>query len=49
MCVTRWVEHNNGMIRFLNIYKPIFDILEELQLSQDIETSSKAFNLYRKA
>ncbi|KAF0765422.1 52 kDa repressor of the inhibitor of the protein kinase-like, partial [Aphis craccivora] len=47
MCETRWVENHDGMIRFLDIYKPIVDTLDELQLFHDIETSSKALNLYR--
>ena len=47
MCETRWVENHDGMIRFLDIYKPIVDTLDELQLCHDIETSSKALNLYR--
>jgi len=50
MCEIRWVENHNGMIRFLNnIYKPIVGTLDELrtQLFHDIETSSKALNLYR--
>jgi hypothetical protein len=34
------------MLRFLEIYKPIFATLEELQLFVDIETSSKPLQLY---
>lgn len=39
MYETRWIKYYDGMIRFLDIYQPIDDSLEELQSSQDIETS----------
>ncbi|KAL4141924.1 hypothetical protein QTP88_004470 [Uroleucon formosanum] len=47
MCETRWVENHDGMLRFSEIYKPIVATLEELQLFVDIETSSKALQLYK--
>lgn len=47
MCETRWVENHDGMLRFSEIYKPIVATLEELQLFIDIETSSKALQLYK--
>jgi len=47
MCETRWVENNDGMLIFSEIYKPIVATLEELQLFVDIETSSKALQLYK--
>lgn len=45
MCETRWVENHDGLIRFTEIYKAIVSTLEELQLTRDIETSSKALQL----
>ncbi|KAL4154001.1 hypothetical protein QTP88_001834 [Uroleucon formosanum] len=47
MCETRWVENHDGMLGFSEIYKPIVATLEELQLFVDIETSSKALQLYK--
>jgi len=47
MCVTRWVENHDGMLIFVEICKPIVETLEELQLIRDIETSSKALQLYK--
>jgi hypothetical protein len=47
MCETRWVENYNDMLRFSEIFKPIIAKLEELQLFVDIETSSKALQLYK--
>lgn len=47
MCETRWVENHDGMLRFSEIFKPIVITLEELQLFTDIETSSKALQLYK--
>jgi len=41
MCDTRWVENHNRIQRFVEIFKPIVETLEELQLVQDINTSSK--------
>lgn len=42
MCETRWVENHDGLIRFTEVFKPIVETLEELQLVKNIETSSKA-------
>lgn len=47
MCDTRWVENHNGIQRFVEIFQPIVETLEELQLVQDINTSSKALQFYR--
>ncbi|XP_008182934.1 52 kDa repressor of the inhibitor of the protein kinase-like [Acyrthosiphon pisum] len=47
MIDTRWVENHDGMLRFSEIFKPIVATLEELQLFVDIETSSKALQLYK--
>lgn len=44
MCENRWVENHDGMIRFLVIYKPIVDTLDELQLFHDIETYVNHYN-----
>ncbi|XP_030751391.1 zinc finger MYM-type protein 1-like [Sitophilus oryzae] len=46
MCETRWVENHDGLIRFTEIFKPIVETLEELQVVKDIETSSKATQLH---
>ncbi|VVC43735.1 Hypothetical protein CINCED_3A000952 [Cinara cedri] len=35
------------MIRFLDVCNPMVETLDDLQLFQDTETSSKALNLYR--
>eukprot|EP00102_Acyrthosiphon_pisum_P019436 XP_016656646.1 PREDICTED: zinc finger MYM-type protein 1-like [Acyrthosiphon pisum] len=45
MCETRWVENHDGLLRFTEIYKPIVNTLDDLQLKRDIETSSKALQL----
>jgi len=45
MCDTRWVENHDGLIRFTEMYKVIVNTLEELQLTRDIKTSSKALQL----
>ncbi|XP_025419703.1 zinc finger MYM-type protein 1-like [Sipha flava] len=47
MCDTRWVENHNGIQRFVEIFQPIVETLEELQLVQDINTSSKSIQFYR--
>jgi len=47
MCDTRWVENYNGIQRFVEIFQPIVETLEELQLVQDINTSSKSIQFYR--
>jgi len=47
MCDTRWVENHNGIQRFVEIFQPIVETLEKLQLVQDINTSSKALQFYR--
>ncbi|XP_025420314.1 zinc finger MYM-type protein 1-like, partial [Sipha flava] len=47
MCDTRWVENHNGIQRFVEIFQPIVENLEELQLVQDINTSSKSIQFYR--
>lgn len=47
MCETRWVENHDGLIRFLEMFKPIVEILEELTLVKDIDTSSKAIQCLR--
>ncbi|XP_030749711.1 zinc finger MYM-type protein 1-like [Sitophilus oryzae] len=46
MCETRWVENHDGLIRFTEIFKPLVETLEELQVVKDIETSSKATQLH---
>ena len=47
MCETRWVENHDRLIRFKEIFKAIFDTLEDLSMDKDSETSSKATSFLR--
>jgi hypothetical protein len=47
MCETQLVENHNGIQSFVEIFQPIVETLDELQLFQDINTSSKALQFYR--
>jgi hypothetical protein len=49
MCETRWVENHYGLIRFTEMYNAIVNTFEELQLTFDIETSSKLLQLGKTA
>jgi len=40
-------KNHDGIQRFVDIFKPIVETLEELQLVHDINTSSKSLQFYR--
>jgi hypothetical protein len=47
MCDTRRVENHDGIQRFVEIFQPIVETLEHLQLVQYMNISSKALQFYR--
>jgi hypothetical protein len=46
MCDTQWVENHDGIHFFVEIFQPIIETLEDLQLVQDMYISSTALQFF---
>jgi hypothetical protein len=45
MCVTRWVERHDSLLRFKELYLPITNTLRELEQHHNLKTSTLEFQL----